>query len=528
MQKRTLWIITLVLSITLIGLIIVQIHWIRNAIEIKQEQFKQIVNSGLSSIIKEIENREMVYQVVDEIEPYQDISISGSPSLNYRLNEINQRVFSLSTTNKEKEIFVFRNTDSLSINKQLQALSSQNMQLNNITNMQFGDFKQNQTIGKLQITSDFTEKLNNRTVFVENIVNKLIQIDVDLKDRIEKETLEDIIRTTFNNLGIDINSEYAVIRNNDKIVYQSDNYSHDIEAEKFSSQLFPNDVFVKDNFLTIYFPEEKTFIYKSTGFMAFSSIFLTLVIILGFSLSIHIMFKQKRLSLIKNDFVNNMTHELKTPISTISLASQMLKDKSIPIEAKNMEYISNIIDDESKRLSYQVEKVLKTALFDQGQIKLKRKELDLHNIIENVINNFEIQVKKRNGQIIKNLKAKNSIFRVDEVHFTNIIFNLLDNAVKYSNGAPEITISSLNNKEGIYIFVADKGIGIKKQDQKKIFDQFYRVSTGNVHDVKGFGLGLSYVKKIVEAHSGTIELKSELNKGTTFKIFIPNNHINNG
>jgi len=528
MQKRTLWIITVVLSITLIGLIFVQFYWIKNAIEIKQEQFKQLVNSGLDNVVKEIENREMVYKVVNEIEPYQDVSISGSPSVNYRLNEINQRAFSLSTTDKEKEIFIFRNIDSLSISKQLQAISSQNMQFSNITNMQFGDFKKTQSFENLQITSDFSEKLDNRTVFVENIVNKLIQIDVDLKDRIDKKTIEEIVRTTFANLGVDIKAEYAVTRNNDKIVYQSDNYDKDINAERFTSRLFPNDVFAKNNFLTIYFPDERTYIFKSTGFMAFSSFFLTLIIVLGFSLSIHIMFKQKRLSKIKNDFVNNMTHELKTPISTISLASQMLKDKTIPMETKNMEYISKIIDDESKRLSYQVEKVLKTALFEQGQIKLKRKELDLHNIIENVVHNFDIQVRNHKGQIIKNLKAEHSIFWVDEVHFTNIIFNLLDNAVKYSHGAPEITISTNNSKQGINIVVADKGIGIKKQDQKKVFDQFYRVSTGNVHDVKGFGLGLSYVKKIVEEHGGVIELQSEFKKGTTFKIFIPNNYTKNG
>ncbi|MCK5169624.1 MAG: HAMP domain-containing histidine kinase, partial [Bacteroidales bacterium] len=231
---------------------------------------------------------------------------------------------------------------------------------------------------------------------------------------------------------------------------------------------------------------------------------------------------------IKNDFVNNMTHELKTPISTISLASQMLKDDSIPIESKNLGYISNIIDDESKRLSYQVEKVLKTALFEQGQIKLKRREINIHKLIENVIKNFNIQVKSRNGKLIKTLNASNPVLLIDEVHFTNIIFNLLDNAVKYSREEPNITISTDQNKKGIYVSVADQGIGIKKQDQKRVFDQFYRVSTGNVHDVKGFGLGLSYVKKIVEAHNGEIKLKSEYKKGTTFEIFIPNNNINNG
>jgi signal transduction histidine kinase len=223
-----------------------------------------------------------------------------------------------------------------------------------------------------------------------------------------------------------------------------------------------------------------------------------------------------------------MTHELKTPISTISLASQLLKDKGVPLELKNIDYISGIIEDESKRLSYQVEKVLKTALFEQGHIKLKLRELDVHKVIENVVHNFEIQVTNRNGSIVKSLEANRSIANIDEVHFTNIIFNLLDNAVKYSKDEPEIKIATQDNNSGIYIFVSDNGIGIKKQDQKKIFDQFYRVSTGNVHDVKGFGLGLNYVKKMVEEHGGEITLESELKKGTTFKIFIPTNNIHDG
>jgi signal transduction histidine kinase len=254
-----------------------------------------------------------------------------------------------------------------------------------------------------------------------------------------------------------------------------------------------------------------------------------LVVVVGFALTTHIMFKQKRLSLVKNDFVNNMTHELKTPISTISLASQMLKDNSIPAESKNMGHISNIIDDETKRLSCQVEKVLKTALFNKGRIKIKPKELDLHSIIENVVKTFYIQVEQKNGKILKSLNAQNHVARVDEVHFTNIIFNLLDNAVKYSNEAPEITIETKNNNGDFLIAIEDNGVGIRKKDQNKIFDQFYRVPTGNRHDVKGFGLGLNYVKRMVEQHGGSISLESEYKKGTRFEIIIPlNNQQNNG
>jgi len=521
MQKRTLWIITVVLSITLIGLIFVQVYWIKNAIEIKHEQFKQLVSNGLDNIVKEIENREMVYKVVNEIEPYQDISISGSPSVNYRLNEINQRAFSLSTTDKEKEIFIFRNTDSLSINKQLQALSSQNMQFNNITNMQFGDLKKKQSLGKLQITSDFSEKLDNRTVFVENIVNKLIQIDVDLKDRIDKKTIEEIIHKTFNNLGIDINVEYAVTRNNEEIVYQSDQYNVNVEVEKFSSRLFPNDVFAKNNFLNIYFPDERTFIFKSTGFMAFSSIFLTLVIILGFSLSIHIMFKQKRLSLIKNDFVNNMTHEFKTPISTISLTGEMLLNDRVLKDSDKAKRYTRIILDENNRLKKQVEQVLQIAVIDRGEFKLKQQEVNMHDILQSQANTFEAIVNERGGMIQQQLEAEDTVITGDRTHLENIIANLIDNAIKYSTEIPHLRIETTNKNSGIVVSVHDNGIGISSENKNQIFKNLYRVPTGNVHNVKGFGLGLYYVKKMVEAHGGNITLESELGKGSSFYIYLP-------
>jgi len=526
MHKRTLWIITILLSITLVGLILVQAYWIKNALEIKEAQFEQLVANGIDQIVKELENRELVSQVVTAIDPYYDINSTGRTSLNFRSNKLSQNQFGLSSTDTEKEIFII-NTDSLNLNSQLRILGKSPLNFNKDPDLQLKNLNQH-TYGSLSINNQFNEKLNNRTVFVENIVNKLIQVDVDIKERIDKETLEAIIERNFNYLGINIDYEYALKQNGLEIIYKSENYSETDRVNLFSGQLFPNDVFERDNTLQFYFPKQRNFILKSAGFIAITSIILTLIIILGFSVSIHVMFKQKRLSQIKNDFVNNMTHELKTPISTISLASQMLKDDSIPMESKNIAYISGIIEDESKRLSYQVEKVLKTALLEQGHIKLKQKELDVHKIIDNVVKNFEIQVNSRNGILNKDLNAKNSILFVDEIHFTNIIFNLLDNAVKYSNGSVDITVSTKDGKNGFYLLVSDKGIGIKKQDQKKVFDQFYRVSTGNVHDVKGFGLGLSYVKKIVNAHNGEINLISEYKKGSTFEIFIPTKEISNG
>jgi len=245
-----------------------------------------------------------------------------------------------------------------------------------------------------------------------------------------------------------------------------------------------------------------------------------LVVILAFSATVFQMQRQKKITSIRTDFVNNVTHELKTPISTISLASQMLNDKSIPNESKNYDHLSMVIADESKRLSHQVEKILQMAIFDRGTLMIKLKELDIHELASMVVRNMMIQVKNKNGQIVEHLDAVNSVAEVDEVHFTNVMFNLIDNAIKYSNGRPDITVSTADTPDGLSVSIQDRGIGISKADQKRIFDQFYRVSTGNVHNVKGFGLGLSYVKNVVKAHNGTIDVESELGRGTRFTIFL--------
>ena len=223
----------------------------------------------------------------------------------------------------------------------------------------------------------------------------------------------------------------------------------------------------------------------------------------------------------KTDFVNNMTHEFKTPISTISLASEMLLKPRVNQSSEKTEKYANIIYDENSRLKNQVEQVLQIAVLDKGNFKLKKKEVNLHEIIEMAVDNFEMIIKQRCGKIITSLDADMATFYADPIHITNIIHNLMDNANKYSPEIPEISISTRNNEKGIILSVEDKGIGISPENQKHIFKKFFRVHTGNIHDVKGFGLGLYYVKTIVEIHGGTINLVSELKKGTKIEIYFP-------
>ncbi|MEA3318356.1 MAG: HAMP domain-containing sensor histidine kinase [Bacteroidota bacterium] len=520
MRKKTIWNLTIVLSITLIGLILLQIFWIKNAIKIKEQQFDQIVGKSIVDIIDEVDKKELIYQVSNETGPYYSSS-DNSQATNYKLSKLKKSKYGLRTTDKQKEIFTIGSVDSLSLSTDINLFSNTRVKKNVF---KLNSDKKKKILSNFGLDSRYASDLSNKTVFVENVVNKLIQVDIELKDRIDKNTLANIIKEKFDNNNINIDFEFGVSGKANKIIYSSDNYIDDGRNKIYSGRLFPDDFFAKNNFLNIYFPSKKEYIFNSTGLIAISSIILTLVVIMGFVFSIHIMFKQKRLAVVKNDFVNNMTHELKTPISTISLAAQMLKDKSIAIEKKNIDKMSKIIDDESKRLSFQVEKVLKTALLDRGKIKLNKQELDIHNLISNVISNFQIQIENKNGTLTHAFNSEINTLNIDEVHFTNIIFNLLDNAVKYCNEAPNIKVLTENNKKGITISIADNGIGIKKSDQKKVFEQFYRVHTGNRHDVKGFGLGLNYVKRIVDEHNGNISISSTYKKGTKFKIFIPTNN----
>lgn len=372
-----------------------------------------------------------------------------------------------------------------------------------------------------QVRMELNKQVEEQEAFVDRIVQNMLFDEGEISDRISGSQVQSLLKEKLSGRGLDMDFEYAVYEEGKNPIFQSENFNEYEDCSYFRASLFPGRVFNKTTLISLYFPTERVHLRKSMGVIGGSSLIITLFIIAMFTLALYIIFKQKRLSEIKNDFVNNMTHELKTPISTISLASQMLNDRSIPEEQKNIGQISRIIQTESRQLGFQVERVLQMAIFDHGELKLKQEEIDLHDIIETVAQNFLLQIDKREGMLEFLPEADNTVIQGDLMHITNVISNLLENAMKYTRNTPEIRIATRNEDESVIVSVVDNGIGIGKEDQKRIFDKFYRVPTGNIHSVKGFGLGLSYVKLIVEQHQGSITLKSEPNKGSQFDIHLP-------
>lgn len=523
MSKKLLWLLAGFMAIGMTLLILVQTYWINNAIQIREKQFAQVVNRILDNVSMELEKRETVVHIIDQMNPgWNNDSTTTQSTINLQINatsdgrstemSYSQNIYFLGAPpQKKKDYYKIRNDSSSIILPESLSFTDSTGEENSSLNI------------VERAAHDLKKNARTKQVLVEKVVSEMLKPRIHIEDRIDSGNLEEILKNEFIQRGINLNFEYAVVNADHKFAFKSKAFKPSKETTIYATRLFPEDIFTRPNFLHLYFPDQTNFMIRSIGFMGVSSIILTSLIISIFIITLYVIFRQKKLSEIKNDFVNNMTHELKTPISTISLASQMLSDPSIPVEHKNIGHISRIIEAESKRLGYQVEKVLQMAIFDKGRIILKEKNMDLHELLEAVVNNFSLQVKKKNGTLSYLPEAKSSRVRIDEIHFTNLISNLLDNAMKYCKEIPEITVSTRNEKSNIVLCVEDKGIGISKENQKRIFEKFYRVPTGNIHNVKGFGLGLSYVKMIAEIHHGSISIHSESGLGSRFEVYLPIN-----
>ncbi len=379
-----------------------------------------------------------------------------------------------------------------------------------------------------RLYADTALLFNNASLsLVEDVAKEMQNKDIPLEKRIpSREILDTLIKRELlsKNIYLDYDYRLTPARNPKDIIYQR--VSHptvDVLPENtYAHVLFSNDVITKDpGMLYLYFPKKNSLIFSNMYVSMTSSVSLLLVLIFIFAYTIYAIIKQKKLSEMKNDFVNNMTHEFKTPVATIMIASEALKDPEVVEDKNRINRLANIIYDENVRLGNHIERVLSIARLDKKEIRLESNPVHLNELITAVVDSMNLQLQKRNAVVALDLAATEDTIIGDELHLSNVIYNLIDNANKYSVESPNITISTRNSNKQFIIEVTDQGIGMTKDQTKRIFDQFYRVPTGNLHDVKGFGLGLNYVDDIVTQMNGKIKVHSEKDKGTTFEVILP-------
>jgi signal transduction histidine kinase len=623
MKKRLLYFLIAGICISLIGIIIVQFFWIRNAFNIKESQFDRGVNEALGSAVNKIETRENMYfisrnfegdsimsivqaftkdtsQIImerlnsllasNELQPCKEkecpanqpfLPSPPSPprqrrevihySYQYNFTPLQSEMDSIS---KQMEQFMKEfpdarlNTFSFEWNDQLAQLDSifekgrgsyrfQEEMPNDlvITNLEgeviveapdprgsnFIRYRmpqvmdprivyhrpQNQARRK-QLKENSIQKLDNKANKIKDVIKKMaIELETKpapVQQRINKKNLQATLSKAFADKGIDLPFEFAVYspsNDSNPIPIRSAGFVKENQSTSHRVSLFPDDLFQKPDLLLVFFPDQKTHVLKSLSLLLFGSILFTLIIGLTSGASIVVMIRQKKISDIKTDFINNMTHEFKTPIATISIAADSINNPRVIGEPDTIKNFTRIIKEENNRMNARVEQVLQMAMLDSRDFHLRPHVVDMNLLIERSVDHFRLQIEKRDGVIRTLLEATNSFAEVDEDHILNVLLNLLDNSNKYSLTKPEIDVFSFNRSGKIYFGVQDKGLGMSAETQRKVFDKFFRVTSGNIHNIKGFGLGLSYVKAIVLAHHGEIRISSEVGKGSRFEICLP-------
>ncbi len=372
------------------------------------------------------------------------------------------------------------------------------------------------------ILRDTTKK--RRGEIITRVVDKLFLVEtLPIEQRLNLAKVDSLVKLSLATVGIDLAYSFRVtVGEYDSVKLTNDSLLElKVDGTPFKTRLFPNDVISQKYELALFLPDKSSFVAREmTALLSMSFIFIS-ILIASFIYFIRIVILQKRFSVSIVDFINNMTHEFKTPISTIALASEAIaKPDILKSKTKVLKYNSLIVD-ENNRMKHQVDKILQMAVLEEGEFELTLSDVDIHEIIQQAIKNISLQIEQRNGKITPALNASKFVFKADAIHMENIVHNVLDNALKYSPAIPEITIETSNVDSILSIRIKDKGIGIEKEDAERVFEKYYRVSTGNLHNVKGFGLGLSYVKLIVEAHKGTVTIQSVPGTGTTVEIHFP-------
>lgn len=500
MTRKALLVVYIAVGLCITLLMVTQLLWLRDSIVAKQEQFDQSISAALETVVSDLEKSETLFQIVNNLDSKHDYTFRNARSGIYSLQ-------------KEKSLLDVNITDSATMSKRFDALTdptSVSLLISTLKNIDRKEQSDN--------TRDLASKrLNYKKVLVENIVEKIISIEIPIEQRLNKALVDSTIRINLQKNGLQMRYNFAVRDQKGNTVIASDN--GDLLGSMYSKQLFPNDAVSAPYFLVVSIPHRHSFVVRSIGSIIFASIILWLLILGTFVYTIFIIVSQKKVAEIKADFVSNMTHELKTPISSITLAAEMLADEKIPDTLRPN--LIKTIAQQSKQLTFLVDRVLKMAMIEKRLLKYDYKPVDVHELIQSVAKGFEVQLMNRNAVLSLSLNATNPVINADVTHFSIVIGNLIDNALKYTRETPIIRIETSNESDLLVIRVKDNGIGISRDNYDRIFEQFYRAHTGNVHDVKGYGLGLNYVKSVVLQHNGKISVKSALNSGSTFTVMLP-------
>ena len=503
------------MGLSFVVLLYLQLSYIEEMAKMKKEQFDESVNRSLYQASRNLEVNETLRYLEKDVNETERRAFRQDSVMTRsgKINDVVQHSHQYAVTGKDGTIYS---------SFQLKTITTKPSTIPKGIILRSDKNTLNEASRSLQ------EIVRNRYVYQKALLDEVVYSilyqasEKPLKERINFKLLDQDIRAELLNNGINIPYHVTVSTSDGREAYRCQHYTEAGQAYTYAQGLFRNDPSSKMGVVKIHFPDINSYIFSSIRFMIPSVVF-TLVLLVTFIFTIVVIFRQKRYTEIKNDFINNMTHELKTPIASISLAAQMLNDKSVPKSDTMMAHLGGVINDESKRLRFLVEKVLQMSMFDKKKAVFKKKRLDLNELVENAAHSFTLRVEHTGGKVFADIQAIDSTIYVDETHFQNVVYNLMDNAVKYRNPDKplDIYLKTWNDNSHLYLSVRDTGMGIKKENLKKIFEKFYRVHTGNLHDAKGFGLGLAYVKKIIDLHKGEIHVESEYGRGTTFTITLP-------
>ncbi|MBQ0056868.1 MAG: HAMP domain-containing histidine kinase [Bacteroidales bacterium] len=542
MKKSTIWYITIVLILAFAGFIALQISYLDVIVGTRKEQFKRAVNRSLYMVNRELERQETRTYLNENFDEDQRQQLEEMLHDDY--DDLQALYSQSSVTTMPNQMQISHQHQSVSVmgpDGSVQTFEFSVADTSMLQSYSVGPQHKGNNIQSRQKTRQdmlFRQYVHQRNVLDDVIFRIMVRAsDRNILDRVDPDELRRMLSASFQREGCELPFEFCIVERDGRTAYRSPGYNAEraeregcfmqvlFDSESLQSATQPQGGAITDrlNYVEVYFPNSDRYLLRdSLDFMVPSFLFSAVILFL-FIFVIVVIFRSKKLSEMKNDFINNMTHEFKTPISSISLAAQMLNDPSVSKSPDMVSRLTGVIGDETKRLRFQVEKVLQMSMFDKQRTNLKLQEQNVNALVDSIVNTFRLKVEKAGGTLEAQLDADDDVCMIDEMHFTNVIFNLLDNAYKYSREDVPLHLcvhTSNPDDRHLEIRVSDNGIGIKSENLKRIFEKFYRVPTGNLHNVKGFGLGLAYVWKIVTDHGGQIKAESVFGQGTTFIINI--------